>query len=103
MPWMVEVLVPVSSAGKGKSGKDLLEDLQRELTAMFGGVTAYARSPAKGRWTDEAGGEEKDDVVLVEVMTDDLDREWWRALRRRLEIDLGQDEIVLRAHCIRRL
>jgi hypothetical protein len=36
-------------------------------------------------------------------MADQLDEAWWEALRHRLEKQFQQDELVVRAHEIRRL
>jgi hypothetical protein len=63
---------------------------------MFGGLTAYTRAPAEGVW--ESGTTlKRDDIVVVEVMVDSLDRTWWVAYRRDLERLFRQDQIVLRA------
>jgi hypothetical protein len=39
----------------------------------------------------------RDDIVVVEVMVDALDRTWSKDYRRELEQLFRQDEIVLRA------
>ena len=36
-------------------------------------------------------------------MVDELDEAWWQALRRRLEAELVQEELVVRALPMRRL
>jgi len=36
-------------------------------------------------------------------MVDDLDRDWWRDFRMRLERRLDQDELIVRAHAIEKL
>ena len=72
------------------------------MSARFGGVTAYSRAPAEGIWRD-GDTKEKDDIVIVEVMADELDRGWWHDFRARLERRLDQDELVVRAHDIERL
>jgi hypothetical protein len=102
MSWVVELLLPVSDPEGIPYPPAAFDALQRELTERFGGVTAYVRAPAKGRWED-GGRHEEDDVVLYEVMVDSLDRDWWRALRRRLEASLRQKEILMRAHETERL
>jgi hypothetical protein len=69
---------------------------------MFGGLTAYTRAPAEGLW--ESGSTVKrDDIVVVEVMVDSLDRKWWEAYRRELAQLFRQDQIVLRAQTYERL
>ena len=96
MTWLVQMLLPV--AGRRKT----YDAITRELTDRFGGATAYARAPAAGLWKD-SGRTERDDIIVVEVMVDAVDPQWWRAFRRRLEKRLRQKEIVVRAHEIRQL
>jgi hypothetical protein len=78
-------------------------DVQKELADRFGGVTAYARAPAKGVWKPRRGKTEKDDIVVYEVMVQKLERRWWTAYRRRLEIRLRQREVVVRAQRMEKL
>ena len=75
----------------------------RELTERFGGVTAYARAPAKGSWKPYTGETVHDDIVVYEVMVDALDAAWWAQFRKRLEERFDQEELVVRAHEIQRL
>jgi hypothetical protein len=79
------------------------EAVARELTERFGGMTAYARAPARGEWKPAPGETVHDDIVVYEVMVDTLDREWWARYRRELERRLGEQELVVRAHQIERL
>jgi hypothetical protein len=71
--------------------------VRRELTEKFGGVTAFLRSPAAGLWEDEEGQVRSDDLVSIEVMTDSLDRDWWRHYQGRLRQRFRQQEILMRA------
>jgi len=77
--------------------------VRAELTERFGGLTAYSRAPAQGLWQDENGPTRRDDIVVYEVMTDTLDRDWWRAYRRTLERRFAQDELVIRSQEVERL
>jgi len=95
--WLVQIFFPL-----GAGSAEALRDIKEELSARFGGVTAYSRAPAEGIWRD-GDTKEKDDVVIVEVMADELDRGWWHDLRARLERRLDQDELVVRAQGIERL
>jgi hypothetical protein len=67
------------------------------LIDRFKGVTAYVRSPAKGLWTAPDGHMEADDVVMVEVVTEAFDREWWRTYSTTLARRFAQDIIHVRA------
>jgi len=40
---------------------------------------------------------EPDDVVIVEVMAKQLEREWWRPYREDLERRFRQEEIMIRS------
>jgi len=98
MRYLVEILLPIT----GDDGRLVLERVRNELTDAFGDVTMHANAPAEGLWKNE-GDVDRDRIVVVEVMTDKLDRQWWEAYRRELETRLGQDEIVIRAAQVERL
>ena len=68
----------------------------------FGGLTAYARSPAEGLWKDSEGPVQ-DVIVVYEVMVDQLDTEWWARYRAALEKRFLQEEVVIRALPMKRL
>jgi hypothetical protein len=99
---LVEILLP-KETGDGKPiGQKWFEDLLAELTAKFGGATSFTRAPGHGLWRN--GGEtQRDNIAVIEVMADQLATEYWKGLRERLERELAQKEIVIRAHEIRRL
>jgi hypothetical protein len=40
---------------------------------------------------------ERDNIAVIEVMTEELAPNYWRSLRKRLERELSQEEIVIRA------
>jgi hypothetical protein len=68
-----------------------------ELIEAFGGVTAYLRTPAQGAWTSPEGEREHDEVVMVEVVARQFDREWWRRYAELLAQRFRQDVIHVRA------
>jgi hypothetical protein len=69
------------------------------LTQRFGGITTYSRAPAKGFWKDK-GKVKLDDIVVFEVITQRLDRKWWRAYRKTLEVRFRQKQILVRAQAM---
>jgi hypothetical protein len=75
----------------------LFRALEAELTTVFGGVTAYNQSPARGRWVEPGGEVAKDEIVLIEVSTEEIDTIWWATLRKRLTDEFRQETIVIRA------
>jgi hypothetical protein len=93
---LIQLLLPALGAA-GTDAMTPLADTRRELADRFKGVTAYVRSPAKGLWTAPDGHTEADDVVMVEVVTDNFDRVWWRHYATALARRFGQDRIHVRA------
>ena len=94
---LVQLLLPLFTADGTRVVDAAFAGVRRELTERFGGVTAYMRAPAVGLWTDESGQVARDEVVMVEVVVDALDRDWWTSYRESLERRFGQQEIHLRA------
>ena|ERR1700761_1510182 len=102
MKYLVQILLPLAD-NSGKPFPDqLLRGIHSELAERFGGLTAHSRAPAKGIW--RSGAEKQtDDIVIVEVMADVLDENWWAAFRTRLEELLRQEKLVVRAQEIQEL
>lgn len=97
MTYLIEVMLPT-----GPDTHALLARVRDELTEAFGGVTLHVNSPAEGLW-DNDGEIDRDRIVVVEVMADELDTGWWASYRRELEARFKQEEIVVRATEVRRL
>ncbi len=99
---LVQILLPLRDNDGAPFDPHCFEDVADALCERFGGVTAYNRAPADGRW--ETNGKTQHDAVLViEVMLQDLDAAWWADFRRTLEDKFRQEQIVVRAHRIERL
>jgi hypothetical protein len=93
---LVEFFLPLYDAQGDRFPSSLVETVQAELTARFGGVTAFTRSPAQGWW--RAGGSvERDTVIACEVMVEVMDFAWWRGYIEGLERRFQQTEILARA------
>jgi hypothetical protein len=90
------MLLPVTDKLGNRFGADCFNRIRRELTQEFGGVTAYSRAPAEGHW-DSGKSVERDDVMVVEVVVDTVDENWWTDYRKQLEKRFGQDRILMRA------
>ena len=95
--FLVEFFLPTFDNDGGHIPRDEFDRVRRELTERFGGVTAFMRSPAMGLWADDTGVVRRDDLVSIEVMTETLDRDWWRSYREQLGRRFRQQEIVMRA------
>lgn len=96
MTHLVQILLPVRDERGEPFPSSAFVRVRDELTGRFGGVTAYLHSPAEGVWREE-DGVERDEIVVVEVMTDGLDRAWWQDYREELRRRFAQDELVVRA------
>ncbi|MBV8858778.1 MAG: hypothetical protein JOZ02_17745 [Acidobacteria bacterium] len=94
--FLVEILLPLYDNEGRRFGAEDFDRVSEELAARFGGVTTFRRSPGEGVWR-EGGGESRDRVVVFEVMSEGLDRAWWREYREGLERRFRQEKIVARA------
>ncbi|AFZ66299.1 hypothetical protein [Deinococcus peraridilitoris] len=96
--YLVQLLLPLYDNENRPFPGAHYRTLREELTARFGGLTAYSRAPALGLWQDEEQGQVvRDDVVVYEVMTGELDRDWWRDYRKTLKTRFRQDDLLMRA------
>ena len=93
MTYLVQILLPLTGT---PSASAVYEDLARDLTGRFGGVTSYLRAPAEGRWKT-ASRVEQDEITVVEVMVDTIDHNYWTDVRSHLEAALNQSQVVIRA------
>jgi hypothetical protein len=97
---LIQVLLPLyDNAGTALPG-DVFRTVAAELTDRFGGLTAYTRSPAEGRWKEDAHTTARDDVVLFEVLAEQLDRPWWTGYRHELERRFRQEQVLIRASAV---
>ncbi len=97
--YLVQILLPTHDNDGKPFGEPVLAAIHGDLVEKFGGLTAYSRAPARGTWSP-AGDSTLDDIVVVEVMTQMLETDWWRQFRTTLEQTLRQHRIVVRAHRI---
>jgi hypothetical protein len=95
--YLVQILLPLYDNEGHAFEANVYVRLRAELADRFGGVTAYTRAPARGVWKDDSGETTRDDIVIFEVMTADLDHEWWTAFRKELEERFRQDTLIVRA------
>ncbi len=99
---LVQFLLPLRDNDGRPFPLALYVERRDERVAPSGGVTSWQRAPASGL-RDDGPDRQRDDLVLLEVMVESLDRDGWRASRQRLERRLRRDERVLRALSCERL
>jgi hypothetical protein len=98
--YLFEILLPLSDNDGNRFDVSVFDRTREELIEAFGGITAFFRSPAAGAWAAPDGTVQRESIVVLEVMSEDLDRGWWHDYRRLLERRFAQDAIVVRAHGI---
>lgn len=101
--FLIQVLLPLNANDGQPLPREHFARVREELRNEFGGLTVYSRSPAEGLWQEDSNQTVRDTIVLFEVMTEALDREWWQEYRGDLERRFQQEEIVVRAQEIERL
>ena len=94
--YVIELFLPLYD-NQGRRFRDsLYEEVRRDLIEKFGGITAFTRAPAQGS-EQVQGGERRDDLIVFEVMTEELDALWWQSYRQSLEAAFDQDQLIARA------
>lgn len=99
---LVQLLLPLHDNDGRDFPRDDFNHVRSELTERFGGVTAFIRAPAVGLWKESAEVN-RDEVVMFEVLTDELDKDWWSTYREQLQSKFRQDEVLIWASSITRL
>ncbi|WP_419829955.1 hypothetical protein [Methylobacterium sp.] len=96
---LIQILLPLSENEGRRFPPSTYARVRSELTERFGGMTAFTRGVAEGLW-EENGRTARDDIVVFEVMSPDLDARWWDGYRRSLETRFRQERIIIRAQDI---
>lgn len=100
--FLIEIFLPLADNDGRRFAQSEFDEIHSTLVDRFGGLTAFSRAPARGLF--ESGGRTSmDDILIIEVMADRLDREWWAGFRRSLEARFQQQEIMLRASEVTKL
>jgi hypothetical protein len=93
---LVQVLLPLADNDGHPLSQTLFQVVAEELVRSFDGLTAYTRAPAKGLWKKKTKPEHvQDDIIIYEVMTEKLDRKWWKDYRGTLEARFRQQQIII--------
>jgi hypothetical protein len=92
---LIQLLLPLyDNEGRSFDGA-LFENVRHELTERFGGVTAFERSPAVGLWKESPSEVTRDDVIKFEVLSDQVEHEWWKNYRTELERIFRQRDLTM--------
>jgi hypothetical protein len=99
---LIQLLLPLHDNQGQDFPAEYFDKVRKDLTDRFGGVTAFVRSPAVGLWK-EANGVSRDEVVMFEVMSAELDTTWWFGYRTELQKRFRQDEVLVWASAVTKL
>ena len=100
---LIQLLLPLRMRDGSDVPAEMFAAVRMELTQRFGGVTAYSRSPATGLWKRTEADIERDQVIMIEVVVEAFDRDWWAQYREELAQRFGQEEVHARALAIERI
>jgi hypothetical protein len=101
--YLIQLLLPLHVNEKQAFPADYFDLVRRTLTERFGGVTAFLRSPAVGLWKEGEDELTHDEVVMFEVISSELDIDWWAGYRIELQNKFSQDELLVWASKITKL
>jgi hypothetical protein len=95
---LVELFLPLADNEGSPFTRPIFASVEKELADMFGGVTAYPRAPASGIWKQGGEDTKRDDLIIYEIITEKIDKDWWKSYRETLEQIFKQDQIIIRSH-----
>jgi hypothetical protein len=93
--YLIQFLLPLHDNEQEEFPTAYFNDVREILTDRFGGVTAFVRAPAVGLWKESKHDTSRDEVVMFEVVTDQLDTKWWQDYRAQLQNKFRQDEVLV--------
>jgi hypothetical protein len=98
--YLIQLLLPLHNNEKEPFPARHFDTVREELTDRFGGVTAFVRTPAVGLWKDSNEDVSRDDMVMFEVMSAELDKDWWISYRLRLQQKFRQEKLLVWASSV---
>jgi hypothetical protein len=99
---IIEIFLPLDTGAGAAVPLETIEGLVAGLADRFGGATAFTREPAEGLWKS-ATTMQRDRIIIVEVVVEEVDEAWWRDYRTRLEAEFDQEEIMIRVTACRKI
>jgi hypothetical protein len=94
--YLIQILLPLYDNSGNTFPQHEYSRVRDELAERFGGITTYVRSPAEGLWRETPTMTVRDDIVIYEIMTEILDRDWWSRYRKGLSLRFRQDLLIIR-------
>lgn len=90
-----DIFVPRQFPDGGRIPESALDALKKRLVGRFGGVTHFPQAN-EGLW--KLGRTVfRDEITILRVLSDglDVDREFFRALKKEMERELQQEEVLI--------
>ena len=92
---LIQLFLPLHDNNKQVFPSSYFNGVWEDLTNRFGGVTTFVRSPAVGLWKENSDDIDRDEIFTFEVLTDQLDEDWWAGYRKQLEDKFRQEELLI--------
>ncbi len=100
---LIQLLLPRFDNDGKAFPNEHFRQVRQQLLDRFSGLTCYSRTPAEGYWENDSSGTDRDEIIIFEVMSQQLDRQWWQNYRQECERLFRQEEIVIRSQTIEQL
>jgi hypothetical protein len=97
---LIQVFIPLAGGDGKRFPRSHFEALEETLVAEFTGFTSYPRAPASGLWKGPNAEVQQDDLIIYEIMTDNVEDDWWKTFRQSLEELFQQDKILIRSQLV---
>jgi hypothetical protein len=93
--YLVQIVLPRADNSGQPFPREDFDRVKNELAQRFDGVTAYIRAPAEGVQKQNQKLS-SDDIVVLEVMTEQVDLAEWTARRQQYEKSFRQEKVIVR-------
>ena len=82
---LIQLLLPLHDNDRQAFPTAYFNKVREDLTNRFGGVTAFIRSPTVGLWKENSEDTNRDEVIMFEVLTEQLQKNWRADYREQLQ------------------
>lgn len=97
---LVQLFIPLYDTSGNRFPVKYYDDLQKQLTEKFGGLTIYKRGPTTGLWKEDRKNMVKDELIIFEVMTEEVNNAYWQKFKQSLTKQFLQKELLIRSSII---
>ena len=94
---LIQIFIPLYDVEGNQFPGSIYESIKQLLTSKFDGLTIYQRSPAIGLWKENNHKTIKDDIIIYEIITEDVDKDFWLEFKKDKQEQLKQEELLIRS------